>query len=297
MSAGLSLLAGPTWGDTGASLAARAIGNAGETITRKSEIDRKEAETEAKLQLAEARANAAGARAGEQAARTDIARDRLQLDRDRLGANTAKWNAQADLAERKFANQISRAEEKLRLSTNEDERRAAKLELDTLVAKARIETERIRSGQADTRSNLERERQELTRQGQAGMNQRNLLGARIQASNAYQNELKRIDAQNDQITKNNNLYGTKTPLLPRPTLNDYVRGNPLLRGLLPDDEDVTTPPPQPTTPAPTPQRATPQQGGGRTAAEQYLRANPTPEVRRFFDQRYGVGAAAAVLGN
>ncbi|MGL4556470.1 MAG: hypothetical protein ACRCV5_03140, partial [Afipia sp.] len=42
--------------------------------------------------------------------------------------------------------------------------------------------------------------------------------------------------------------------------------------------------------------APPSGGGPPPGAVNFLRSNPTPEMMRFFDQKYGAGASQRVLG-
>lgn len=81
LQAGLSLMGGRSWGDTGASQTARAIGSGGEAIVRQEDQNRREQESTAKTDLAEARAGAATARAGQAGTQADLARERLGIAR------------------------------------------------------------------------------------------------------------------------------------------------------------------------------------------------------------------------
>lgn len=81
LQAGLGLMAGPTWGDSGASQVARAIGSGGEAIGRQESADIKQQESDTKSQLREAQAGAATARSGAAASSADLARERLGIGR------------------------------------------------------------------------------------------------------------------------------------------------------------------------------------------------------------------------
>lgn len=81
LQAGLGLMGGPAWGDTGTSQIARAIGGGGEAIGRQEVMDLREQEVDTKSQLREAQAGAATARAGTAAASSDLARERLGIAR------------------------------------------------------------------------------------------------------------------------------------------------------------------------------------------------------------------------
>lgn len=81
LQAGLSLMAGPTWGDTGASQLARAVGTGGEAVGRGEAMDIKAQEADSKDQLREAQAGAATARSGQAATQADLARERLGIAR------------------------------------------------------------------------------------------------------------------------------------------------------------------------------------------------------------------------
>ena len=81
LQAGLSLMGGPAWGDTGASQIARAVGAGGEAIGRQDVEARKQTESESKVELQEARAGAATARAGAAGTSADLARERLGIAR------------------------------------------------------------------------------------------------------------------------------------------------------------------------------------------------------------------------
>jgi hypothetical protein len=95
LSGALSLMAGPTWGDTGMSQVARAIGRAGEGVTASGEIARRERESEAKTDLAEARAAAAGTSAGRAADRAYYERQALGLKREAEEGRTERAQLQA----------------------------------------------------------------------------------------------------------------------------------------------------------------------------------------------------------
>src|SRR5882672_10569734 len=85
LSAGLSLMQPPSFGDTGAGQIGRAIGTAGESVTANEESDRKKRETDIRQQEADskgdlrvAQAGAAEARAGTAEARAGAAGSRLE---------------------------------------------------------------------------------------------------------------------------------------------------------------------------------------------------------------------------
>lgn len=88
LQAGIALMQPPSFGDTPLSQFGRAIGSAGEAVTRDMELGRKERESESKIDLAESRSEAERARAGEAASRREtaatIAEGRLGIQRDRL---------------------------------------------------------------------------------------------------------------------------------------------------------------------------------------------------------------------
>lgn len=93
LQAGLSLMGGRNWGDTGASQVARAIGSAGEQGGRVEAANLKEREVSSKEDLRAAQAEAAGARAGQAGTNADLARARLgiaeaETERKRSGAFT-----------------------------------------------------------------------------------------------------------------------------------------------------------------------------------------------------------------
>jgi len=86
LQAGLSLMGGPSWGDTPTSQIARAIGSGGEALSRGEAEDLKQQEAQSKQELraaqasnAEARAEAAGARSGTAATNVELARARLGI--------------------------------------------------------------------------------------------------------------------------------------------------------------------------------------------------------------------------
>lgn len=88
LQAGLNLMGGPAWGDTGASQIARAVGSGGEALGRQEAEDLKAQEAASKQTLreaqatnAEARANAATARAGQAGTTAELARERLGIAR------------------------------------------------------------------------------------------------------------------------------------------------------------------------------------------------------------------------
>lgn len=91
LSAGLALMQPPSFGDTGASQIARAVGTAGESATSNQATDMKQQELSSKQDLrasqataAETRAEAASARAGTAEARIGTAGARLELQREQM---------------------------------------------------------------------------------------------------------------------------------------------------------------------------------------------------------------------
>lgn len=94
LSAGLSLMQPPSFGDTGASQIARAIGAGGESATRNEAMDLKKSEamskdesravaSEAKMLNAETRASAADARTGAAGSRMELQSERLRNQTER----------------------------------------------------------------------------------------------------------------------------------------------------------------------------------------------------------------------
>jgi len=98
LQAGLSLMAGPTWGDTPSSQIARAIGSAGEAVSRGEAEDLKQREADSKAGLREAQANAAQARAETAGARSGTAASNLELARERLGIARANIEGRQERA-------------------------------------------------------------------------------------------------------------------------------------------------------------------------------------------------------
>lgn len=86
LSAGLSLMQPPSFGDTGASQIGRAIGVAGESATSNQVMGMKEREQESKAELRDAQAGAAEARANAAGARAGTAGSRLELQGERIRA-------------------------------------------------------------------------------------------------------------------------------------------------------------------------------------------------------------------
>lgn len=83
LSAGLSLMQPPRWGDTGASELARAIGVGGESIAQSEATGRAERESQSKIDTQEARAEAARSRADAAATRAGAAGDRMSYQAER----------------------------------------------------------------------------------------------------------------------------------------------------------------------------------------------------------------------
>lgn len=84
LSAGLSMLQPPRWGDTDASQIARAIGTGGESVAQSELLGQKAAESKARTDVAEARAEAARSRAEAAGSRAGAAGDRLGYQAERL---------------------------------------------------------------------------------------------------------------------------------------------------------------------------------------------------------------------
>lgn len=97
LSTGLALMQPPSWGDTGASQIARAIGAGGESVRGTEELDRKQLETESKADLRSAQAVRAEAGATAAGARANSAADRLAYQNADL-----ERKRQADLERQKL---------------------------------------------------------------------------------------------------------------------------------------------------------------------------------------------------
>ncbi len=106
LSAGLSLMQPPRWGDTGASELARAIGVGGESIAQSEATSRTERESQSKIDTQEARAEAARSRAEASGANTRAAGDRLGYMQER---NALLQQGQESLNERSRLSRLVQA--------------------------------------------------------------------------------------------------------------------------------------------------------------------------------------------
>lgn len=99
LQAGISMLQPPSFGDTPMSQFGRAVGSAGEAVTRQGVLEQRERESDAKTDLAEARADAASARAGAAGAGAGLAEQRLGIQRERLGMDRERYGLQDQMKE------------------------------------------------------------------------------------------------------------------------------------------------------------------------------------------------------
>ncbi len=106
LSAGLSLMQPPRWGDTGASELARAIGIGGESVAQSEAASRAERESQSKIDTQEARAEAARSRAESAATRAGAAGDRLSYQQER---NALLQQGQESLNERSRLSRLVQA--------------------------------------------------------------------------------------------------------------------------------------------------------------------------------------------
>lgn len=273
INAGLSLMAGNTWGDTPSSAIARSIGRAGEGVTAHEEETRKQELAESKMDVAESRANTAAARAAEAGARTDIARERLSSDERHRAAMREKWGAQADLAERNLTAKVRRIESQIAKETDEGKRRDLKLELDRTIAEGRREVEATRSGQRDRSL-------DIRQQGLDVQRRRGVLEGHLAVDRAYRESIKPLLEENAEIEKNNRTFRQNDPLKPVPSKQEWLRQNPGVRRSLgaedeDGDDDAPPPPTRPRQPAPQPtttgqHRAAPANPADRVANETYM---------------------------
>lgn len=243
MQAGLNLMGGRSWGDTGASQVARAIGGAGEQGARveaadikQRETGVKESEATSKQDLRGAQADAATARSGQAATMAELARGKLDISRERLDMDRGRYEAAAALNQTKWNDQIELARQKLSLAQTDQERKQAQLDLNDVVAKSRIEQDKIRTDYLGRRTDLAG----VTEEGKAT---RANLAARVRLSNMYQQYRKDLEKPDPFRTG-----PAPTPL----SMDDWVRQNPMLKqlGLVPDTGDTTAAPSEPATSAP-----------------------------------------------
>lgn len=272
LQAGLSLLGGRQWGETGLSSAAKAIGSAGEAV-RSTEEEQRVAEE------ASSRVRARGSAAGARAQKLDIEERKLELKAEEQQAKIRNWQDKHDLNRQRYEGQIAVARDRAATAKDEVERKKARDEVRRLEAERDDEGRKIDRDFRQRSIGVQESREERLSAGEGAKEATALT--KLYGSDP---KIKAIQAEN----KRRATFGD--PPLPVPSEQEWFESqSPAWKSQFRRGRQAT---PQTTAPSVTPPAVPPAPTQPAPASPQPAKVQPTQAAPAFGDRKrfnQGVG--------
>jgi hypothetical protein len=242
LQAGLSLMGGRSWGDTPTSQIGRAIGSAGEGIRAQEADVQQEAEATSKIQGREATAASRDARLAQGETALGIKQQAEDRKREEMDRVDNRFRSRERRLEAQWDSKIKQAEDRFLLAKTDQERKAARDEVQRLNSEKRTEL-------LQNRAQFEKDRITLGQSVEQNRQSRAQSQTIRDIQKMYQKDMESI------------LRG------PKPTIDQWLERNPKLRDLYQGAGAAPTAPApaEPTPPAaPTTPTRPPASTGGPT---------------------------------